>query len=175
MRKFWKICCPQIGLRSYHLDQQSPTQRECSHSRTCQAHARGSFSATYGEGQPQATATTQMASQQATPAQEVMPQQAGSSSQCPTPPPGFVEITQSLHGDNLPRVVTGVPPELAEDQGPIQMVGSSMLSAQLFRDTTSEATCIGMVTCSMNLVGMGHNPTMDDCHIPALQEATDSD
>ena len=114
-----------------------PAQRECSHSRTHWAHARGSFLAAYGEGWPQATAITQRASQQAAPAQEVMPQQAGSSSQCPIPPPGFVEIAWSLHGDNPPRVVAGIHLELAEDQGPIQMVGSFMLSAMLFRDVTS--------------------------------------
>ena len=52
----------------------------------------------------------------------------------PTPPPGFAEITQSLCGDNLPRVVTGIPQELAKDQGPIQMIGSSRISTCLFRD-----------------------------------------
>ena len=152
-----------------------PTQREHSDSRTHQAHAKRSFLAAYGKGWPQATATTQTASQQASPAKEVMPQRPGSSSQHPTPPPVFAEITQSLHGDNPPRVVTGIPPELAEDQGPIQMVGSSMLSTQLFRDATSGAICIDMVTCSMSLVCIGLNPMADDHHIPTPQEATDLD
>ena len=70
-----------------------PTQRECSRSRMHCAHTRGSFSAAYGEGQPQATATAQMASQQTAPAQEVVPQQASPSSQHPTPLPGFAETT----------------------------------------------------------------------------------
>ena len=97
-----------------------PVQRECSRSRMHWAHARGSFSAAYSEGWPQATATNWMASQQTAPTQELAPQQASLDSQYPTPPPGFVEIAWSLCGDNLPRVVTGVSPELAEDQGPIQ-------------------------------------------------------
>ena len=60
-----------------------PTQRECSHSRTCQACSRGSFLVAYGEGQPgmHTTATAQMTSQQATLTQEVVPWQAESSSQ----------------------------------------------------------------------------------------------
>ena len=97
-----------------------------------------------------------------------MPQQAESSSQLLTPPPGIAEITQSLHGDNLPRVVAGIPPELAKDQGPIQMVGSSMLSTQLFMDATSGAMCIDMVMYLMNLVCMGLNPMEDDHHVPTL-------
>ena len=58
-----------------------PTQRDCSNSRTYWAHAKGSFSAAYGKVRPQATATTQMASQQTAPAQEVMLLEAGPSSQ----------------------------------------------------------------------------------------------
>ena len=77
-----------------------------------------------------------------------MLQQAESDSQCLTPPPGFVEITWSLHRDGPLRVVTGIALELAKDQGPIQMVGSSMLSTQMFRDATSRAMCIDMVMCS---------------------------
>ena len=152
-----------------------PTQRECSWTSTCWAHARGSFSAAYGEGGPQATATAQMVSQQTTPAQEVVLQQAGPSRQCPTPPPGFAEIAQSLCGDNPQRVVAGIPSELAEDQGPIQMVGSSMLSGHLFQDATSGTMCIDMVTCSVSLVVVGLNPMADECHIPTLWEATDLD
>ena len=166
---------PSICVKITSSRSAEPIQRECSHSRTCWAHARGSFLAAYGEGQPQATATAQKAGQQATPAQEVMPQQAGPSSQCTTPPPGFVEMAQSLHWDNLLRVVAGITPELVEDQGPIQMVGFSMLSAQLFQDAASGAMCIDMVACSMSMVGMGLNPMADDHHIPTLGEATDLD
>ena len=54
------------------------------------------------------------------------------------------------------------------------MIGSSMMFAHLVRDLTSGAMCIDMVMCSMNLVGMDLNPMVDDCHDPALQEATDS-
>ena len=80
-----------------------------------------------------------------------------------------------MHGDNPPRVVTGIPPRLAGDQGPIQMVGCTMLSAQLFQDATSGAMCIDMMTCSMNLVGMGIGPTVDDHSIPALLDEVDLD
>ena len=122
-----------------------------------------------------ATATTQTTSQQATLTQEGVPQWADSTSQPPTPPPGFVEIAQSLCGHRPPRVVTCIPPELAKSQGPIQMIGSSMMSAHMVRDLTSGAMCIDMVVCSMNLVGMGLNPRVDDHHNPTLQEATDLD
>ena len=117
-----------------------PAQRDCSHSRMCWACARGSFLAAYGEGQLQATATTQMASQQATPAHEV----TGSNSQCSTPMPGFAEITQSLHGDNPPRVVTGIPPELAEDQGPIHMVGPPPCCPPSYSGMQHQGPCVLM-------------------------------
>ena len=55
------------------------------------------------------------------------------------------------------------------------MVGSSMLSMQLFWDVTSGAMCIDMMMCSMNLVGMALIPMVDDHPIPALLEETDSD
>ena len=151
------------------------TPWECSCSRTQRAHDRGSFLGVYSEGWPKATATTQMASQQAAPVQEVEPQQEGTISQQPTPPPVFVEITQSLCRDNLLMVVAGIPLELAKDQGPIQMVVYTMLSVWLFQDATSGAMCIDMVMCSMNLVGMGIVPPVDDHPIPTLLEEADSD
>ena len=88
----------------------------------------------------------------------------------PAPPPGFAEIAWSLHGDNLLRVVTGIPLELAKDQGPVQMVGSSMLSTWLFRDATSGTMCIHMVMHLMSLVGLGLNPMVDDCHVPTSEK-----
>ena len=93
----------------------------------------------------------------------------------PSPPPGFVEIVHFLHGDSPPRIVTGIPPELANDQDPIQMIWSSMVSACLFRDSASGTMCIDMVMCSMNLVGMGLDHTADGHYIPTLQEVTDLD
>ena len=100
-----------------------PAPRECSHNRTHRDHARGSFSAAYGEGWPRATTAAQIASQQAIPAWEIMPEKEGTSSQCPTSQPGFAEIAPSLHGDKPPRVVTDIPPELAEDQDPSRWWG----------------------------------------------------
>ena len=82
------------------------------------------------------------------------------------PPPGFAEIAQSLCGDNPLRVVSGIPPELAKDQGPVQMVGSSMLSTLLFMDASSGAMCIDMVTCLMNLVGMEYVPQQKTAMLP---------
>ena len=154
-----------------------PTHWEHSHSRTCRAFTRGSFSVAYGKGwpQPHATATTQTTIWPAILTPEVVPQWGEYTSQPPTPPPGFVEIAWSLCGDRPLRIVTGIPLELAEDQSPIQMIGSSMMSAYLVRDLTLGAICIDMVTCSMNLMGMGLNPTADDHHVPTLWEATHSD
>ena len=153
-----------------------PTQQEYSHSRTCQAHLRGSFLVAHGGGQPgpHTTATAQMTAQ-ATLTQEVMPQQAESSSQPPTPPPGFAEITQSLHWDNPLRIVASIPLKEAKDQGSIQIIGSFMVSAHLFRDLASGAMCITLVMSSLSLVAVGLDPMADDHHVPTIQEVMDLD
>ena len=80
--------------------------------------------------------------------------------------PGFVEIAQSLQGVNPPWEVTGVPPELAEEQDPIWMVGSIMFFTSLFQDVVSGAMYIDMLTCSMSLVCMGFIPSAFDCSVP---------
>ena len=121
------------------------------------------------------TATTQTTGQQASLTQEVVPQWAESSSQPPTPPPGFAEMVQSLHWDRPSRVVAGIPLGLTKDQSLIQMIGSSIMSACLARDSTSGVMCIDMVMCAMSLLGMGLDLTVDGHHIPALQEASDLD
>ena len=82
---------------------------------------------------------------------------------------------RSLHGDNPPWVIMGVPPELAKEQDPIRMVGSTMLSAQLFQDSMSGATYIDVVTCSMSLVGLGSTPLAVDCCMPTLLGEDDID
>ena len=71
----------------------------------------------------------------------------------------------------------GIPPEMAEEQGPIWMVGSTMFSTQLFQDSVLGATYIDMVTCSMSLVDMGFTPLAVDHSMPALlgEEDMDSD
>ena len=66
------------------------------------------------------------------------------------------------------RMVASISTDMAKDQDSIQMIGSSMVSTCLFRDSASGAMCIDMVTCSMSLVGMGLDPTVDDHHVPAL-------
>ena len=152
-----------------------PTPRECSHSRTHRTHARGSFLAAYHKGWSKASTTAQTVSQPAATAQEVKPKQEYTIHWWPSPSPGFAEIAWSLHGDNPPQVVTGIPPEVAKDQSPIQMVGSIMFSAQLFKDVTSRAMCIKMVTCSMNLEGVEIIPPLDDHAISALLDEEDSD
>ena len=78
--------------------QPAPRQHSCS--RMCRYHARGSFLAAYGKGWPKAVTTAQTARQTATPAQEVEPQQEGTTSQQPSPTPGFVEIAWSLQGSS---------------------------------------------------------------------------
>ena len=52
----------------------------------------------------------------------------------------------------------GVPPELAEEQDPIRMVGSTMFSTWIFQDSMSGATYIDMVAYSMSLLAWGLLP-----------------
>ena len=144
--------------------------REHSHGRTSRAGARGMFLPVYVKGWLKAQTTTQTVSKPAATAQVVLLKQEDTAHQWPPPLPGFAEIVQSLWGDNPPQVVMGIPPELAKDQGPIQMVGSTLLSAQLFQETTSCTMCIDMVTCLMNLVGVGIIHPADDHLIPTLKD-----
>ena len=104
----------------------------CSHSRSHRTNSRGLFLATCSIGWLTPTATAQVASWSATPTQKEELQQEDTTSQWQTPPPGFVEIAWSLCGDNPPRKVCNIPPDMAEEQDPIQMVGSTMFSAWLF-------------------------------------------
>ena len=71
-------------------------------------------------------------------------------------------------GDNLPHEVAGIPPELSEEQGMIQVVGSVMFSARLVQDMISGSTYIDMMTCSMSLVGLGVTPSVGDHSMPTL-------
>ena len=89
-----------------------------------------------------------------------------SSSQPKTALLGFAEITQSLCGDNPPRIVSRIPLEEAGDLDPIQMIGSSMVSTCLFRDLAWGAMCINVIMYSLSVVGMGLDPTVADCHAP---------
>ena len=78
-----------------------------------------------------------------------------------------------MGGDNPPRIVTGFPLEEAEDQDPIQLIGSSTVSAHLFRNLVSGAMCIDVITCSLSVVGMGLDPMAVDHHVPTLEDITD--
>ena len=132
MRKYWKMSCPPIGSGLHPLDQQSLPKEitaiaGCAplmlrdHSqlptvRTATSHSYHSDGKSTNCSSPGGDATR------------------GRSQQSMPNTPTRVCRNCMIHVvDKLPRVVTGVPPELAEDQGPIQMVGSSsMLSNQLF-------------------------------------------
>ena len=86
-----------------------------------------------------------------------------------------MEITSSLHGDDSPCEVTGIPLELAREQDPIWIVGPIMFSAKLFQDTVSGSTYINMMTCSMSLMGLGVTPLVGDHSMPALLGEEDTD
>ena len=87
-----------------------------------------------------------------------------------------MEIARSLHGDDLPHVVIGLPLELAKEQDPIWVVGSTMFSTRLFKDAVSGTMYIDMMTCSMSQIGLGATLLAVDCSMPALlgEEETDS-
>ena len=122
----------------------------------------------HGIGHLKPTATTQAASPSLVPTQKAESQQEEISGQWHTHPPRFMEIMRSLQVDNLPCEVRGIPLELAKEQGPIWIVGSTMFSARLIQDTVSGSTYIDMMTCSVSLVGLGVTPSVDDCSMPTL-------
>ena len=152
-----------------------PTSWEQSNSRSQRAHARVIFVPTHCEGHLKSTVTTWVVSPSPAPIQKVGLQQEEPSSGQKTPPPVFMEIARSLHGDGPSHVVTGIPLELAKEQGPIQMVGSTMFSARLLQDAVSGTTFIDMVSYSMSLVGLGVTPLVGDCSMPTLLGEEDMD
>ena len=89
-----------------------------------------------------------------------------------TPPPGFVEIPWE---NNPPCEVVGIPQGLAEEQDPIQVVGSAMFFARPVQDMISSSTYINVMTCSMSLVGLGVTPSAGDCSMPTLLGEEDTD
>ena len=92
-----------------------PAQWDCSHSRSCWDHPRGSLSAAHGKRWPvpPTTTTTQMTSQ-TYPTWEEVSQLVKPESQPLTPLPGFAEIAWSLLGNILLLVITGIPAEEAD-------------------------------------------------------------
>ena len=77
-------------------------QRERSNSRHQRAHARGMFVVAHGMGISKPTVTIQEASPSPAPTQWAESPWEECHGQQLTPPPGFVEITRSLHRDDLP-------------------------------------------------------------------------
>ena len=98
---------------------------------------RGAFVAAHGIGHSKPMATTWVASPSPIPTHKVKSQQEETSSQWQRPPPGLMEITRPLCGDDLPHEVMGIPLELANVQDPIWIVGSTKFSARLFQDAVS--------------------------------------
>ena len=134
------------------------------------------FVVTCSMGHLKSTATAWAASSSLVPTQWAeSPWEEGSSQQL-APPLGFVKIMRSLWVDN-PLEVMGIPPELAEEQGPIQVVGSAMFSDRLVQDMISGSTYIDVITCSMSLVGLGVTPLVGDHSMPTFlgEEDKDSD
>ena len=68
-----------------------------------------------------------------------------------------------------------IPPELAREQGPIQVVGSAMFSTRLVQDTISSSTSFDVMTCSVSLVGLRVTPLVGDHSRPTLLEEDDID
>ena len=129
-----------------------PTSQEQSCSRNQRASDRGMFMVAHSVGHSKPTATAVAVSPSPIPSQKVESQQEETSGWQWTPPPGFTEIARSLFGDDPPHEVAGIPPELAEEQGPIWIAGSTMFSTRLIQDAVSGSTYIDMMTCSMSLV-----------------------
>ena len=78
-------------------------------------------------------------------------------------------------GDNSPHEVTGIPPELAKEQGPIQVEGSTMFSTRPVQDVISDSTYSDMMTCSMSIVDLRVTPLAGDCSMPTLLRDEDMD
>ena len=80
-------------------------------------------------------------------------------------------------GADPPCEVMSIPPELAEEQGPIQIAGSTMFSTRLIQDAISGSTYINMMTYSLSLVGLGVTPLVGDHSMLTLlgEEDIDSD
>ena len=83
-----------------------------------------------------------------------------------------------MHGDELLRMVKGIPPEQAEGQDPLLLMGSSLLSTHLLLDLLSGSTYVNMVASSLSLVSGNPSPMMVVNHsMPTLEgwEDTNSD
>ena len=76
---------------------------------------------------------------------------------------------------HLSSVIIGILDEEAEDQDPFEVVGSSMMTAHLFRHPSSDKMYIDLLTCTMRVVDLGLSPTAEDCPTLTLEEMPDSD
>ena len=133
MKKSWKTYSHPIGWGSHHPSQWSSPQGNAAIAGPIGLMLEGHFQ----QLMVKTLTATKIVSKPAATAQEVELKQEDAIHWWPSSPPEFAEIAWCLCRDNLPWVVTGIPPELAEDQSPIQMVGSTMFSTQLFQDVTS--------------------------------------
>ena len=79
------------------------------------------------------------------------------------PLPGFAKITKSLWGDNSPHITINVPQEQAQPQ----VVSSSVAMSRMVQDVWG--TTIDMVTCQLNVMGLGspkHSSTVTISEMP---------
>ena len=121
-----------------------------SHSQNTWAHTRGSLMAAHSRDQP---AATKKGDEPATLPWEVMTQLEVSEHRSSCPLPGFVEITMSLWGDHSLWIVTGIPPEEAEES--YEAVSSSIMATHLFQHATLDEMFIDILTCMMSFMDLG--------------------
>ena len=92
------------------------------------------------------------------------------------PPLTLTEIAWSMHGDELPRMVKGIPPEEAGGQDPLLVMGSSLVSTHLLLDPLSGSMYINMVASTLSLVSLNPSPlSAVDCPLPTLEGWEDMD
>ena len=121
----WQMITPSRPTEPEQPDQGN--QRERSHGRKQRACARGTFVAAHGVGHSQPTVTTWAASPLLVPTQWAESPCEECCGQQLAPPPGFVEVMRSLHGDGPPHKALSIPLKPAEEQGTIWIIDSMMM------------------------------------------------
>ena len=87
----------------------------------------------------------------------------------PCPPPGFVEITHTLwwegsRDSHLLSTVISILAKEAKDQDQYEVMGSSIMSAHLFRHPTLGHMYIDLLTCMMSVMDLGSGSIVGDHH-----------